>query len=55
MGRVDPFDLIGAPAFLPRFTQIRGRKALAFFRKIVADTVEMRKAKLAKDPAFRAE
>ena len=47
MGRVDPFDLIGAPAFLPRFTQIRGRKALAFFRKIVADTVEARKAKLA--------
>ena len=51
MGRVDPFDLIGAPAFLPRFTQIRGRKALAFFRKIVTDTVDMRKAKLANDPA----
>ena len=50
MGRVDPLDLLGAPAFLPRFTQIRGRKALAFFRKIVADTVEIRKAKLAKDP-----
>ncbi len=50
MGRVDPLDLMGAPAFLPRLTRIRGRKALAFFRRIVAETVEMRKAKLANDP-----
>jgi cytochrome P450 len=51
MGRVDPLDLIGAPSFLPRINRIRGRKALAFFRKIVADTVEMRKAKMAQKGA----
>jgi cytochrome P450 len=48
MGRVDPLDLLGAPAWLPRFTQLRGRRSLAFFRKIVADTVAMRKARMAK-------
>ncbi|PRD43479.1 cytochrome P450 [Phyllobacterium phragmitis] len=48
MGRVDPLDLLGAPQWLPRFTQIRGRRSLAFFRKIVADTVAMRKVRMAK-------
>ncbi|WP_420960257.1 cytochrome P450 [Brucella sp. IR073] len=48
MGRVDPLDLLGAPAWLPRFTQLRGRRSLAFFRKIVTDTVAMRKARMAK-------
>ncbi|RCS25214.1 cytochrome P450 [Phyllobacterium salinisoli] len=48
MGRVDPLDLLGAPQWLPRFTQIRGRRSLAFFRKIVADTVAMRKDRMAK-------
>ena len=50
MGRVDPLDLIGAPDWLPRITRIRGRKALAFFRRLVADTMQMRRAKLASDP-----
>lgn len=49
MGRVDPFDLLGAPEWLPRFTQIRGRRALAFFRQIVANTIEMRKARMDKE------
>jgi len=47
MGRVDPFDLLRAPDWLPRFTHIRGRKTMAFFRKIVTDTVAMRKERLA--------
>jgi len=50
MGRVDPLDLIGAPDWLPRITRIRGRKALAYFRRLVAETMQMRKAKLAADP-----
>ncbi|TKT82668.1 cytochrome P450 [Aquamicrobium sp. LC103] len=50
MGRVDPLDLIGAPDWLPRFTRIRGRRSLAFFRGIVAETMRLRKAKLARDP-----
>ncbi|MCX8282402.1 cytochrome P450 [Phyllobacterium sp. 0TCS1.6C] len=49
MGRVDPLDLLGAPEWLPRFTQLRGRRALAFFRQIVASTIEMRKARMDRD------
>lgn len=49
MGRVDPFDILGAPSWLPRFTRIRGRKALAFFRGIVKDTMAMRRNRLARD------
>lgn len=50
MGRVDPLDLLRAPEWLPRFTRIRGRKTMAYFRKIVADTVNMRSERLKSDP-----
>ena len=46
-GRVDPFDIIGAPEWVPRFTRMRARKPLAYFRKLVAETVDMRKEKIA--------
>ena len=49
MGRVDPLDLLGAPQWLPRFTHIRGRRALAFFRQIVANMIVMRKARMDKE------
>jgi cytochrome P450 len=51
MGRVDPFDLLGAPDWLPRFTQIRGRRSLAFFRHIVSRTIDARKTLMAKGAA----
>lgn len=50
MGRVDPLDLLRAPEWLPRVTRIRGRKAMAFFRQIVKDTVAMRFDRMARDP-----
>jgi cytochrome P450 len=50
MGRVDPLDLLRAPDWLPRLTRIRGRKTMAYFRKIVADTVSMREDRLERDP-----
>ncbi len=50
MGRVDPLDLIGAPDWLPRLTRLRGYRVLRFFRGLVAETIAMRKAKLARDP-----
>jgi cytochrome P450 len=50
MGRVDPLDLLGAPDWLPRITRLLGRNSLGFFRRIVADTVAMRKDRLARDP-----
>ena len=49
MGRVDPLDLLRAPDWLPRITRIRGRKTMAYFRKIVADTMAMRSQRLARD------
>jgi len=50
MGRVDPLDLLRAPDWLPRLTRIRGRRTMAYFRKIVADTMAMREARLKRDP-----
>ncbi|TIS49339.1 cytochrome P450 [Mesorhizobium sp.] len=50
MGRVDPLDLLRAPEWLPRFTRIRGRKTMAYFRNIVAGTVKMREERLKRDP-----
>lgn len=50
MGRVDPLDLLRAPEWLPRITRIRGRRTMAYFRKIVADTVAMRVERLKRDP-----
>ncbi|GHD16865.1 cytochrome P450 [Tianweitania populi] len=50
MGRVDPLDLLRAPKWLPRFTQIRGRKAMAYFRQIVADTMDLRRKRMQRTP-----
>ncbi|MDX8510666.1 cytochrome P450 [Mesorhizobium captivum] len=50
MGRVDPLDLLRAPEWLPRFTRIRGRKTMAYFRDIVAGTVKLREERLKRDP-----
>ena len=50
MGRVDPLDLLRAPDWLPRITRWRGRKTMAFFRRIVAETMDMRKQRIANDP-----
>jgi cytochrome P450 len=50
MGRVDPLDLLRAPDWMPRITRLRGRKTMAYFRKIVSDTMEMRSDRLKKDP-----
>ncbi|WP_419907139.1 cytochrome P450 [Hoeflea sp.] len=50
MGRVDPLDLLKAPAWLPRLTRMRGRKVLAFFRRIVSETMQERMQLLEHDP-----
>jgi cytochrome P450 len=46
MGRIDPLDLLLAPAWIPRVTRLPGRKALKAFRRIVADTMQARRAKM---------
>lgn len=50
MGRVDPLDILRAPDWLPRFTQMRGRKTMNFFRSIVSDTIRMRERVIKRDP-----
>ena len=50
MGRVDPLDLLRAPKWLPRITRLRGRKTMAYFRSIVANTVTMREQRMGRDP-----
>jgi cytochrome P450 len=42
-GRLDPLDLVGAPAFLPRLGRLRGRPALRFFDAAVESIIESRK------------
>ena len=46
MGRIDPLDLLLAPAWIPRLTRLPGRKALKAFRQIVSDTMDARRAKM---------
>jgi cytochrome P450 len=45
-GRLDPLDLLAAPAFLPRFGRRRGRPALKFFNEAVDAIIARRKALL---------
>lgn len=47
-GRLDPLDLVGAPAFVPRLGRRRGRPALKFFDEAVDAIVAQRKALLAR-------
>ncbi len=47
MGRVDPFDLMGVPDWVPRLTRFRGRDAVAFFEREVGATIAKRRAAVA--------
>jgi cytochrome P450 len=43
IGRIDPLDLLGAPAFVPRLRRRRGRTALEFFDSAVDAIIEKRR------------
>jgi cytochrome P450 len=49
MGRVDPFDLLRAPKWVPRFTRIRGLSVLRKFRDLVKRTMDHRRDIIARD------
>lgn len=49
MGRVDPFDLLRAPPWVPRLTRLGGRRVLDKFRDVVSRTIENRKRILETD------
>jgi cytochrome P450 len=46
-GRIDPLDLLGAPAFIPRIARWRGREALKFFDDAVDAIIGSRRATIA--------
>jgi cytochrome P450 len=50
MGRVDPLDVLDAPAFMPRLTRVLGRRSLGYFRRLIEDTIERRQKLLKSDP-----
>ncbi len=43
-GRIDPLDLLGAPAFIPRIARWRGRATLKFFDEAVDAIIRSRRA-----------
>ncbi len=51
LGRLDPFDLLDFPEWLPRWTKLSSRSAEAFFASIVEALIARRKRLLAKDKA----
>jgi cytochrome P450 len=50
MGRVDPMDVLDAPAFVPRVTRLMGSRSQAYFRRLIAATIERRQELLARAP-----
>jgi cytochrome P450 len=51
VGRLDPFDLLDFPEWLPRLTKFGSRSAEAFFASVVEALIARRKRLLAKDKA----
>lgn len=47
VGRLDPFDLLNLPQFLPRIGRLRGRATLEWFARAVSDIVAARRALIA--------
>lgn len=50
IGRLDPFDLLDLPSFVPRPTHLKARGSLHFFDEAVERILTRRKARLAEDP-----
>jgi cytochrome P450 len=46
-GRIDPLDILGAPAWLPRIGKLRARPAIRFFEERVTAIIAQRQAELA--------
>lgn len=47
VGRLDPFDLLGLPQFLPRLGRLRGQKTLEWFAGAVDDIIAARRKLIA--------
>lgn len=51
LGRLDPFDLLDFPEWIPRWTKLTGGDALDFFEEVVDGVISRRKRLLAGDKA----
>ncbi|MFD6317367.1 cytochrome P450 [Methylorubrum thiocyanatum] len=51
IGPIDPLDVFGFPAFVPRLGRLRARPALRFFAEVVDTLLDQRKAALARGEA----
>jgi cytochrome P450 len=49
-GRIDPFDIMGLPDFVPRLTRWKVRPMLHFFDRAVDEIIETRRRKLSESP-----
>ena len=49
-GRIDPFDLLGFPDFVPRLTRWKVRPMLRYFEEAVNAIIVARKSELASSP-----
>ncbi|MEO8758987.1 MAG: cytochrome P450 [Devosia sp.] len=50
MGRVDPMDVLDAPAFVPRVTRLLGARSQRYFRQLIQATIAKREALLRSAP-----
>ncbi|HEY2444228.1 MAG TPA: cytochrome P450 [Rhizomicrobium sp.] len=53
IGRLDPFDVLGLPAFFPRWTKWRARASMRFFDAAVDTVVAARRSTFAQNPGER--
>jgi cytochrome P450 len=47
IGRIDPLDVLGVPAFVPRIAQLRVRSTLRFFESAIDEIIAMRRRRMA--------
>jgi len=50
IGRIDPFDVLGLPDFVPRLTRLRGRPTMRFFDAAVDAIIATRRRNLQAQP-----
>jgi cytochrome P450 len=48
IGRIDAFDLLGVPNFVPRFGRGRLLKTMAYFENVIDEIIDVRRRRLAK-------
>jgi cytochrome P450 len=51
IGRIDPFDILGIPAVVPRLNRWRVRSTLALFESAIDAIIATRRERIAKDPS----